>query len=95
MNLCPSSRQFRFHFDGDENVTAVDVITAYGELLDARLQSLRDLETPGPATAEPRATPTKRIAAPKRKGKEKEPANNYEHATLGGTCHEAIVGGHI
>ena len=42
--IMPSSRQFSFHFDGDENVTALDVVTAYGELLDARLQSLRDLK---------------------------------------------------
>ena len=50
--IMPSSRQFGFHFDGDENATALDVVTAYGELLDARLQSLRDLETRRPATAE-------------------------------------------
>ena len=80
--IMPSSRQFRFHFDADENVTALDVVTAYGELLDARLQSLRDLETRRPATAEPRTTPTKRIAAPKRKGKEKEPTDNYETLSL-------------
>ena len=80
--IMPSSRQFGFHFDGDENVTPVDAITAYGELLDVRLQSLRDLETPCPATAEPRATPTKRIAAPKRKGKEKELADNYDTLPL-------------
>ena len=80
--IMPSSRQFRFHFDGDENVTVVDVVTAYGELLDARLQSLKDLETRRPATAEPQAMPTKRIAAPKRKGKEKEPADNYDTLPL-------------
>ena len=80
--IMPSSRQFGFHFDGDENVTALDVVTAYGELLDARLQSLRDLETCRPATAEPRTTPTKRVAAPKRKGKEKEPTDNYDTLPL-------------
>ena len=80
--IMPSSRQFGFHFDGDENVTALDVVTAYGELLDARLQSLRDLETRRPAIAEPRATPPKRIAAPKRKGKEKEPTDNYDTLPL-------------
>ena len=80
--IMPSSRQFGFHFDGDENITTVDVVTAYGELLDARLQSLRDLETRRLAAAEPRATPTKRIAAPKRKGKEKEPADNYDTLPL-------------
>ena len=78
----PSSRQFGFHFDGDENVTALDVVTTYNELLDARLQSLRDLETRRPATTEPRATPTKRIVAPKRKEKEKEPTNNYDTLPL-------------
>ena len=78
----PSTRQFGFHFDGDENVTPVDIVTAYGELLDARLQSLRDLETLRPATMEPRAMPTKRIAAPTRKGREKEPADNYDTLPL-------------
>ena len=80
--VIPSSRQFGFHFDGDENVTPVDIISAYGELLDARLQSLRDLQTPRPARAELRATPPKKIAAPKWKGKEKEPANNYDTLPL-------------
>ena len=78
----PSSRQFGFHFDSDKNVTAVDVVTAYDELLDARLQSLKDLETRRQATTEPQVTPTKRIAAPKRKGKEKEPADNYNTLPL-------------
>ena len=80
--IMPSSRQFGFHFDDDENVTAVDGVIAYGELLDARLKSLKDLETPRPATAEPRATPTKRIAAPKQKGKEKELTDNYDTLPL-------------
>ena len=79
----PSSRYFTgFHFDGDENVTAVDVVIAYGELLDARLQSLRDLGTPLPTTTEPRAALVKRIAAPKQKGKEKEPTDNYDTLSL-------------
>ena len=78
----PSSRQFGFHFDGDDNVTPLDVVNAYGELLDARLQSLRDLQIPCSGRAEPRATPLKKIAAPKRKKKEKEPANNYDTLPL-------------
>ena len=31
--IMPSSRQFGFHFDGDENVTPLDVVNAYGESL--------------------------------------------------------------
>ena len=80
--IMPSSRQFGFHFDGDENVTPYDVLNAYGELLDARLQSLKDLEPPRPAAAEPQTTPTKKIATPKQKGKEKEPANNHNMLSL-------------
>ena len=35
--VMPSSRQFGFYFDGDDNVTPLDIVNAYGELLDARL----------------------------------------------------------
>ena len=93
--VMPSSRQFGFHFDGDDNVTPLDVANAYGELLDARLQSLRDLQTPRSGRVEPRATPPKKIAAPKQKGKEKEPVDNYNTLPLEELVMKQKRGGHI
>ena len=75
--IMPSSRQFGFHFDDDENVTPYDVVNTYDEFMDASLQSLRDLQTPCPVIAELWATPTKKIAAPKQKENERKLADNY------------------
>ena len=83
MRLCPAPGNSDFTLNhADENVTPSDIVNAYSELLDARLQSLRDLQTPRLAIAEPRATPPKKIVAPKRKGKAKEPVDNYDMLPL-------------